>query len=485
MTADGAQGAAEPHRYEILPHSMEAEQGLIGALMTDADAIDTARGLIGAEDFFFPAHRRMYEAICRLHEDGQAPTPLRMAPYFANDPDLKDLGGAAYLADAAACAISPEGAAGYAAIVREMALRRALAIAGEDAAAAARRFDAAFSAAAAIEQAEARLAALAEAQQAGQSGPLLLSASVDATLDMINQYQRGARTGIMSGLGVLDDLGGGFQPGQLVIVAGRPSMGKTALALSMAHNMAADDRAVLFFSLEMSRDEMIQRLLARHTGVAAGMQMRPGAMQREHWERVMQARKRLFGLKLAIDDSGGLAVAQIRARARRHQRQHGLDALWIDYLGLMGMDGAYKSLVDQLGEAARALKNLGKELGVPVFLLHQINRGVEGRDDKRPSMADIRDSGKIEEHADVIILLYRDEYYLETNPPKRGPKETDEKFAERQVWHQRRMDEARGKADLIVAKYRNARRETVTVGFNPPRQWFYDLRDADGEAAYG
>jgi replicative DNA helicase len=199
----------------------------------------------------------------------------------------------------------------------------------------------------------------------------------------------------------------------------------------------------------------------------------------------MRARARLFNLPLAIDDSGGINVTQIRARARRHQRQHGLAALYIDYLGLMSMGAEYKSLVDQLGEAARALKNLGKELGVPVFLLHQINRGVEGRDDKRPSMADIRDSGKIEEHADIIILLYRDEYYLEINPPKRGPKETDEKFAERQVWHQRRMDEARGKADLIVAKYRNARRDTVTVGFNPVRQWFFDLSTTDGEMAHG
>jgi len=459
-------------KYRVLPHNNDAEQGLLAALMIDPRVMDRVGEIVTEDDFFMPAHVRIFKAIRIMIEGGGSPSPVTLKNQFEYDDDLRAVGGAAYLADLCASIVSAINAESYARTVRDLAVRRRLITIAEETVEDGYDFSPEARVESVLEAAEEKLFALGETGQT--SAPVMLSTAVGDTMCLIESLQRGDKTGIRSGIGGLDDINSGFWPGHLIVLAGRPSMGKTALAMSIAHNMAADQRKILFFSMEMSRDELIQRLIARHTGIPSGMQMRKGALTPEHWKALTQASGRLSRLPLSIDDAAGLNVHQIRTRARRYKRQNGLDAIFIDYLGLMAMASGYSGLVDQLGEATRALKVMAKDLGIPVILLHQINRGVEGKDDKRPSMADLRDSGKIEEHADVIMLLYRDEYYLENHAPKRSSNDSEERFDEKKRQHLAQIDKARGKADIIIDKFRNGRRGTVTVQFNPVKQWFYD-----------
>ncbi|MGB4107750.1 MAG: replicative DNA helicase [Alphaproteobacteria bacterium] len=463
--------------HGLMPHNQEAEQGLLGSLLVDNRVLEVVSEIITADDFFLPVHGRIYTAIQHCAGSGRIASPVTLKNNFEDDPDLKQRGGAIYLAELAAEVMSVINSKDYAVQLRELSRRRQLIGIAEQMRQEAWSFDLETDAEKVLDSAEQKLFNLAEAGIAG-AGPQNMNEVVDKTTALIERIQKGQHSGLKTGIRALDEVLD-LQPGQLVTIAGRPAMGKTAFSLTLARNMASLGRNVLFFSMEMGVEELTQRLIARKTGLPSGMQMREGALKQEHWRSIAEATGELRALPLHIDETAGLSVHQIRTRARQHKRKFGLDVVFIDYLGLMNMADRYNSLTDQLGEAARALKVMAKDIGIPVLLLHQINRGVEGREDKRPALSDLRDSGKIEEHSDIVVFLYRDEYYLERAEPRRKPSEDEDKFASRSARFRSDLEQAHGVAEALIAKYRQGRTCDVKMKFNGPRQVFHDFDTAD------
>lgn len=457
-----------------LPHNNEAEQGLLGSLLVDNRGVEQIGDFFKPEYFYTPVHARIYEAILHFTEAGQNASPVTLKGFFENDADLNKVGGAGYLADLAANVISIINTVDYARTLTDLWFRRKVIDLAQDASAKAQRQELHSPAWVILEETEEALFSLAETEQEG--GPAPLSDALGSALSLIESAQKGERNGMKTGIFALDNLNGGFYPGQLVTVAGRPSMGKTAFAMTIAHNVAAAGGSVLFFSMEMTREEIAQRLYARATGFATGHQLREGAFKTEEFRRMIEAQASLAGLPIHIDESGQLAPAQIRARARRHKRRSGLDLILIDYLNIMKMPDRYQSKVDQIAEITSALKGIAKDLHVPIILLAQLNREVEKREDKRPNMADLRDSGAIEQDSDIVLLLHREEYYLEREGvPKKRAKDTDESHLKATNSYYDRMAAAKGKADIFIGKWRQGRVGDVTCGFNGTRQIFHDL----------
>ncbi len=465
---------AEDPKPSSLPYNIEAEQGLLGMLLVDNRHFDQIGDWLLPAHFYEPAHQRIFEAISVQIHRGTIASPVTLKDYFSSDDRLEKVGGGAYLAELAAECPLLNSANDYGRTIREHYLRRCLIVLSQDAMYEAYEWDLDNDADKQLEQLEEKLFTLGENGQVNPDAANLSDCTA-ATLELIERVQKGEDISIKTGIGALDKMNNGFWGGQLIVIAGRPSMGKTAFAMTLAHNMAQGGNNVMFFSLEMSCEELTQRLLARYTEITTGMQLREGALERKHWDRLVKAQQKLAELPLYIDDSAGISVNQIRTRCRRHKRKHGLDVIIVDYLGLMNLPDRYQSKVDQLGEVTRALKVLAKDFGVPVILLHQLNRGPETRgEDKRPMLSDLRDSGNIEQDADAVIFLYRDEYYLEREEPKRGSKQDEEAFVRLQNNYHARLDASRGKADILIPKFRQGKTGEVRVSFSGPRQAFYD-----------
>lgn len=457
-----------------LPSNMDAEQGMLGILLGFGSAIEDVTDDLLPEHFFWPAHERIYKAILEVSNQGMVASPVTLKSYFEKDGDLTAVGGADYLAALVSVALSPSQAKGYARIIRDLYLRRALITDCHDMIDQARLCDPYTSGADLLETMEARLFQMGEVGTASK-GPESVSKGLDDALEIIDRVQKGQAGGLMTGISALDHCLGGFWPGDLIILAARPSMGKTAKALTLAHNVAVDGKSVLFFNLEMTAAQMSMRLLARRTGLPVQAMQRQGDLKDGHFKDVIMARADLARLPLHIDDTPGLSAAQIRTRARRHKRRHGLDLIIIDYLGLMTPPPGIGNKVNELAEITKALKTMAKELGVPIVLLHQLSRAVEGRDNKRPQLADLRDSGAIEQDADVVMFLYREEYYLSRDEPAKKAGETQEKFSERLVAWQDQLDATKGRAEAVIAKFRQGNCGIVHMAFNGIRQCFSDI----------
>lgn len=456
------------------PWNIEAEQGFLGTLLLNPGVFDDVGDIVTAEHFYHPAHQRIFSAIAALHGQGVTPSPVTLRNFFTDDADLKKVGGPEYLADLAANVITVVNAADYARTIGQLyQRRRIMAICGEALQQArAPRID--LSAEDVLNELEGELFRLGEGTD--ESGPVGMIEGLHETAGLIEDYQHGRVRGVMTGIAELDERTNGLHKGHLIIVAGRPSMGKTALLCTVAYNVAEFSQGkALIFSMEMPRTEIIQRFYARLSNIPTGMQMRTGALKSDHWRTLAAAQGDLSRLQIHIDDTPALNVMQIRARARRHKRRHGLDIIIIDQLTKIALPTQYQNKVDQIGFITDALKNLARELEVPVVLLHQLSREVEKREDKRPQLSDLRDSGNIEQDADAVMFLYRDEYYLERTDPKRTEKESDEKYSERMFNHQQRLQDSKGKAEIIVAKWRQGVAGVAHVGFNGVRQIFHDL----------
>lgn len=458
---------------QAIPFNLDAEQGLLGVLLVDPRGVEVAADMVAPDDFYAPAHQRIAQAIFTLSGQGRVATPVTLKDYFTGDADLESVGGVRYLADLAASIVAVVNLPEYCRTVRDLRVRRDMIVACEIATAAARSpAGPDDNAEAVIEGLETELFALAERGTKG--GPVAIGAQLPGTLDWIDRMQRGELRGMRTGIAELDRHLRIMRQ-DLVIVAGRPSMGKTAFAMTMAQNFAADDRKVLVFSLEMSADQLIQRLIARVTGFPVQQQLGEGELKAEHFREIMAAQSRLRALPLSIDDRGAITAAQVRTAARRHKRRYGLDVVIIDYLGLMSYGDRYQSKVDQIGEVSKALKALAKELDIAVILLSQLSRGVEGRESKRPGMADLRDSGNLEQDADICLFLYREEYYLRKQEPVRKPSDTDEAHSRAvAAWHDQ-LHAAKGKAEIIIDKFRQGQTGLVKVAFDGARQWFHDF----------
>ena len=458
---------------DIAPHSIEAEQQLLGAILTNNDIFDRIASIVTPEHFYDPVHARIFElASARIAKNNLA-SPVTLATFLQDDEGLKELGGAAYLARLAASAVAGFAARDYAQMIYDLAIRRNLIQLGQDISARATTMDESQEPAEQIVVAEQALYKLGEEGQ-GESGFQSFLRAVTAAVDVANNaYNReGGLAGISTGLIDMDKKLGGLHKSDLLILAGRPSMGKTSLATNVAFNIAkayqkgqlADGSegtlnggVVGFFSLEMSAEQLAARILSEASEVPSE-QIRRGDMTETEFRRFVDAAKTLESCPLFIDDTPALPISQLAARARRLKRTHGLDVLIIDYLQLVRPASAKDSRVNEVSEITQGLKAIAKELDIPVIALSQLSRQVENRDDKRPQLADLRESGSIEQDADVVMFVFREEYYKEREKPG------DHDLEKMALW-QDEMERLHGKAEIVIGKQRHGPIGTVELSF--------------------
>lgn len=391
------------------PHSVESEQAVIGGLLIAGEtAWDRVADIVAEADFYRDDHRRIFAHIRRLSETGQTVDVLTVSNSIEASNEVDQTGGFGYLAEIANATPSAANIASYARTVVEKSRMRDLLAFADHVQGLALRADG-MTAQAGIDEAESRLMALAEGS-IGKDEPAEISALLGEVVNDIEErmLKGGAISGLSTGFTDLDDMLDGLKAGDLIILAGRPSMGKSALALNIAENVALDDKPVMVFSLEMSDKQLIKRSLSS-VGRINNKVLDSGRLTDDDWTKVTNAMGRLHRAPLIIDQTPALSAGQMRARARRQKRKGGLSLIVIDYLQLMSGKGENRH--QELSAITKALKAMAKDLSVPVVCLSQLSRKVEDRGDKRPMMSDLRESGAIEEDADVVAMLYRDEYY--------------------------------------------------------------------------
>lgn len=407
------------------PHSIEAEQAVLGGIMLDPGAWERVSDAVVAEDFYRDDHRKIFRAIARLATDGQPIDAVTVFEQLEREGEADSIGGLAYLADLAKNTPSAANILSYANILRERALLREMIAAAHEIADTG-YFPKGNSANLLLDQAEAKMLAIAEKRSSAETGPRAIGGmlkGVVAHLEEVGKSQ--GLTGLSTGFDDLDAMTSGLQKGDLVIVAARPSMGKTTFAMNLCENaMMRGDKPVLVFSMEMPAEQLIMRSISS-LGSIDFQKVRSGQLDSPDWDRVfsvvamLKERNNLF-----IDDTAGLSPLEVRSRARRLHREHGgLSLIMVDYLQLMRGDTAVENRTAEISEISRSLKALAKELKVPLVALSQLNRSLEQRTDKRPVMADLRESGAIEQDADVILCIYRDEVYHKDKPDNKGQAE--------------------------------------------------------------
>lgn len=467
-----------------LPHNLEAEQAVLGALLFDNQVSERLSDRLSGKHFFEPFHQRLFDAIEEHIRQGLLADPNILVERFRRDPAFEELGGVRYLADLVDRAPPGAHAPDYARIVYDLALRRDLIRIGGEIVADAPNPDR--GARDQIELAEQSLYTLAETG-ASSTGFVPFSNALAGAVDMAAEaFNRdGGLAGLSTGLVDLDQKLGGLHPSDLLILAGRPSMGKTALATNIAFHVARNYRweptpdggrktvsggVVAFYSLEMSAEQLAMRILADASGVSSD-KLRKGEIDASEFGRVRDAAIEIGESPLFIDATGGLPIGKLAARARRLKRaQQGLDLIVVDYLQLATAVGDGKrdmNRVQEVSEITQTLKALAKELSVPIIALSQLSRQVENREDKRPQLADLRESGSIEQDADCVMFVYREEYYLSRTEPREG--------TEDHLKWQQEMDEVRGKAEVIIGKQRHGPIGSVKVSFDANTTRFGNL----------
>ncbi|MAU60531.1 replicative DNA helicase [Parvibaculum sp.] len=469
--------------YRVPPHNIDAEQALLGAILVNNESYDRVASFLDPIHFFDAVHGRIYEAAAKLITGGHLASPVTLKNFFERDEALAEIGGPAYLARLAGAATTIINAEEYGRTIYDLAIRRELIRVGTDIHN--RAYDAPVddTPSAQILEAEQALYQLAE-QGKYEGGFQSFHESLKTAIDMAAEaYKRdGGLSGISTGLRDLDHRLGGLQPSDLIILAGRPSMGKTALATNIAFQAAkaykaehhadgtveAKDGAIVgFFSLEMSAEQLATRLLAEQSGVPSE-RIRRGNIHEDEFHQLVDAAQQLQSIPLYIDDTGGLTIGTLAARARRLKRQRGLGLLVIDYLQLLAGSGKFgDNRVQEVTQITTGLKALAKELNVPVIALSQLSRQVEAREDKRPQLADLRESGSIEQDADVVMFVFREEYYVSRREPTEGTPE--------HLQWQEEMERVHGLAECIIGKQRHGPTGTVKLQFQADVTRFSDL----------
>ncbi|WP_166415877.1 replicative DNA helicase [Cochlodiniinecator piscidefendens] len=468
---------------DTMPHNIEAEQQLLGAILTNNDIYDRVASIINAGHFFDPVHSKIYEtAEARIRKNTIA-SPVTLKAFLEDDPGLQELGGPSYLVKLAGASISSFAARDYAQLIYDLAIRRELIGLGRDIADKATSVEVLSEPKEQIVEAEQALYALGEQGQADSGFQSFLSAVTEAVNVANAAYQRdGGLAGVSTGLADMDKMLGGLHKSDLLILAGRPSMGKTSLATNIAFNVAKaykkgirhdgtegaiNGGVVGFYSLEMSADQLASRILSEASRVPSH-QIRRGDMNEEEFRRFVDAAKSLEACPLFIDDTPALPISQLAARARRLKRTHGLDLLVIDYLQLCRGTKAGDNRVNEISEVTMGMKAIAKELNIPVIALSQLSRQVENRDDKRPQLSDLRESGSIEQDADVVMFVYRGEYYKEREQP------ADHELDKMAAW-QEEMEQLHGKAEVIFGKQRHGPIGSIDLAFEGEFTLFSDL----------
>jgi len=486
---------AEVHRlrpedeksFRLAPHNVEAEQALLGAILVNNEAFYRVSDFLEPIHFYEPIHREIFEVCAKIIRAGKTATPIT-AKTFLPETLIADVTMSQYLARLAAEATTVINAADYGRTIHDLAVRRNLILIGEEMVAGAYDSDVETTPDKQIESAEQALFNLAEKGRydGGFQG---FNAALKAAITMAGEaYSRdGSLSGTSTGLTDLDRLMGGLQRSDLIILAARPAMGKTSLATNIAFHVAKnfkfsttadgqrkteDGGVVGFFSLEMSAEQLATRILAEQAEISSS-DIRRGNIHESQFTKLVETSNLMAQVPLYIDDTGGISVAQLAARARRLKRQKGLDLLIVDYLQLLSgsSKASNQNRVQELTEITTTMKALAKELDVPIIALSQLSRQVESRDDKHPQLADLRESGSIEQDADVVLFVYREEYYLKNKEPKEG---TPEHLA----W-QGEMEQVHGRAEVIIAKQRHGPTGTVQLQFEANLTRFGNLARAD------
>jgi len=437
---------AQLDQIKLPPHSVEAEQSVLGGLLLEAGALDKITDLVSADDFYRQEHRLIFRQIMRLSEQAKPVDVITVAEALEIAGELDKIGGLPYLGGLAQNVPSAANIRRYGEIVRERSIMRKLAEVGSDIASSAYN-PTGRDAAQLLDEAERKVFEIAEAGSKGKQGfvamPPLLTEVVERIETLYGRDNPSDITGTATGFTDLDRMTSGLQPGDLVIVAGRPSMGKTALAINIAENVAMDSKLpVAIFSMEMGATQLAMRMLGS-VGKLNQQDLRTGRLQDDDWGRLTHALGKLNDAPIHIDESAALSALELRARSRRlHRQNNGLGLIVVDYLQLMSSNAgkASENRATEISEISRSLKSLAKELQVPVIALSQLNRSLEQRPNKRPVMSDLRESGAIEQDADLILFIYRDEVYNSDSQDK-------------------------GKAEIIIGKQRNGPIGMVALAF--------------------
>jgi replicative DNA helicase len=486
---------AEDVRLREPPHNFEAEQGLLGAILVNNAAYQRVAEFLRPEHFADPLHGKLFDALSKLIERGQVVSAVTLKTYVENDEDMKRVGGAAYLGQLASASVHVIDAGAFGRAVHDLYLRRQLIDLGENVVNGAFSGDVDETALQQIEVAEKKLYDLATTGQTEGGFKSFRVSLTEAMVAAEAAYHRaGQLNGVATGLFQLDQLLGGLHRSDLIILAARPAMGKSALVTNIGFNAAkayreeivdgapkvVDGAVVGFFSLEMSAEQLATRMLSEQAELPSE-KIRKGELISADFDRVLNISRELEHLNFFIDDTPALSIAGLRTRARRLKRTHGLGLIIVDYLQLLAPSGKsrQKNRVQEVSEITRGLKTLAKELDVPVVALSQLSRAVEQREDKRPLLADLRESGSIEQDADVVMFIYRDDYYLMREEPKRRDNETNEHFNQRVDDWKQRCEQNYGKAEVIIAKQRHGPTGIVRLSFEGQYTKFGNL-PADG-----
>jgi replicative DNA helicase len=462
----------EQEAYRHVPYDIEIEQALLGAILVDNQALERVSSTLKPEHFYDPLHQRLYEVMsAQAEKGGMVITPLTLHAAMKADPGLQEVGGHAYLAGLAQAAPAMPNVRDFARILHDLGVRRGLIRIGEDVVNNAYEAPHDKPPQAQIEEAEKALYRLADTARYGE-GPIDFVESLRRAVASAEAAQkRGGRiSGFTTGFTDMDSLLGGLQPSDLIIVAGRPGMGKTSLATNMAFNTArryAQDveagvevpsgAPVLFFSLEMAAQQLSARILSEQTEIEM-WKIRNGRFSESEWDKFVLTMQDLSALPLYIDDTGGISIAQIAARARRLKREKNIGVVIIDHIQLVASSGRAENRVQEITEISKGLKVLAKELDVPVIALSQLSRGVDSRDDKRPVLSDLRESGSIEQDADVVMFVYREEYYLKSREPEPGS-------TEHAKWLEK-CERAHRRAEVMVEKHRHGATNKIDLFFD-------------------
>ena len=473
----------------VPPKNIEVEQGLLGALLTNNMAFERVSDFLLPEHFAEPVHGRIYGAVQALIERGEIADAARLKTMFDQDGALEEIGGGRYLAELQASVVSIINATDYARTIYDMHLRRQLINLGEEVVNDAFQIDLEKPPIQQIERAEEQLYSLADKGEV-ENGPKAFKNILTSTVDIINAAvsREGDYTGIPSGFTDLDKKLGGLNRSDLIILAARPAMGKTALVTNMAFNAAKKAGGkIAFFSLEMASEQLATRMLSEQSGISSE-NIRKGEINTDQFSQIYNIARDLETIDFFIDDTPALPVSSLRTRARRLKRQYGgLDLIVVDYLQLMqGKIGGSENRVQEISEITRGLKGIAKELDVPVIALSQLSRQVENRDDKRPQLADLRESGSIEQDADVVLFIYREAYYEQNKMPIKKGEEDEGSFAARMDAWQDHMERIHNQASVIISKNRHGPTGDVTLYFDGSTTRFSDyIPDERYEGAVG
>jgi replicative DNA helicase len=473
----------EQEAYRHVPYDIDVEQALLGAILADNRAMERVSAFIKSENFYDPLHARIFDTMSQMIErGGVVVTPLTLHATMKSDPGVIETGGQAYFDALRSAAPAIPNVRDYANILADLAVRRSLIRIGEDIVNTAYDAPTEKSSKEQIGEAEKALYAVAETNKYGE-GALDFHEAMRKTVESATAAaSRGGRiSGVTSGFTEIDSLLGGLQPSDLLILAGRPGMGKTALGTNMAFHAAQQyvrdleagaeypsGSPVLFFSLEMAAQQLSARILSERTEIEM-WKIRNGKLTDSEWEKFVLTTQELSTLPLYIDDSGGISIAQIAARSRRMKREKNIGLIIIDYLQLVEPSRRHENRVQEITEVTKGLKTLAKELNVPVLALSQLSRGVDARDDKRPVLSDLRESGSIEQDADVVMFVFREEYYLKSREPDAGT-------PDHAKWMEK-LDRATNKAEVLIEKHRHGATRSIDLAFHGQFTRFSNLAD--------